>query len=55
MPSKKRITRVRFNDTSRTANQQSVSENPTRTTSQRSNSPSNSRATNRRNLLATPV
>ena len=42
MPSKKRITRVHFNDTSRMANQQSGSENATRSTSHRSNSPSNS-------------
>ena len=49
MPSKKRITHVRFNDTSRTANQQSASENATRPTSQRANSPSSSRAANQCN------
>ena len=49
MPSKKRITRVRFNDASRTANQPSSSQNATRHTSQRSNSPNNSRAANQRN------
>ena len=49
MLSKKRITRVRFNGTSRTANQQSANENATRPTSQRSNLPSNSRAANQRN------
>ena len=49
MPSKKRITLVRFNDTSRTANQQPANENATRLTSQRSNSPSNSRDANQRN------
>ena len=49
MPSKKRITRVRFNDTSRTANQQSSSENATRSASQRFNSPSISRAANQGN------
>ena len=43
MPSKKRITRVRFNDASRTANQQSSSQNATHPVSQRSNSPGNSR------------
>ena len=49
MPSKKRITPVRFNDTSRTANQQSSSANATRSASQRYNSPSTSRAANQRN------
>ena len=49
MLSKKRITRVCFNGTSRTTNQQSASEHATRPTSQRSNSPSNSRAANQRN------
>ena len=44
--SKKRITRVRFNDASRAADQQSTSENATRPASQRLNSPSNSRAAN---------
>ena len=42
MPSIKRITRVRFNDPSRTANQQSSSQNATRPASQRSNSLGNS-------------
>ena len=49
MPSKKRITRIRFNDTSRTANQQSASANAIRPTSQQSNSPINCRAANQRN------
>ena len=49
MPSKKRITRVRFNETSRTVNQQSSSENTTRSASQRFNSPSISRAANQCN------
>ena len=49
MPSKKRITRVRFNDASRTASQLSSSQNTTRPTSQRSNSPNDSRAANQRN------
>ena len=48
MPSKKRITRVRFKDASRTANQPSSSQNATRPTSQRSNSPNDSRAANQR-------
>ena len=46
MPYKKRITRVRFNDASRAADQQSTSGNATRPASQRLNSPSNSRAAN---------
>ena len=46
MPSKKRITRVRFNDASRAAEQQSTSRNATRPASQRSNLSSNSRAVN---------
>ena len=46
MPSKKRITRVQFNDASRAAEQQSTSRNATRPASQRLNSPSNSRAAN---------
>ena len=46
MPSKKRITRVRFNDASRAADQQSTSGDATRPESQRLNSPSNSRAAN---------
>ena len=45
-PSKKRITRVRFNDASRAAEQQSTSGNATCPASQRSNSSSNSRAAN---------
>ena len=48
MPSKKRITRVRFNDTSRAADQPSTSENGTRTASTRSNSTSTPRAANQR-------
>ena len=39
MPSKKRITRVRINDASRTANQQNSNQSTTRPASQRSNSP----------------
>ena len=48
MPSKKRITRVRYNDASRTANQQSSSQNGPRPASQRSNSPSNFRTESQR-------
>ena len=48
MPSKKRITRVRFNDASSTANQQSSSQNATRPASQCSNSPGNSRTASQR-------
>ena len=48
MPSKKRITRVRFNDASCTANQQSSHRNATRPASQRSNSPGNSRTASQR-------
>ena len=48
MPSKKRITRVRFNDTSRAADQPSTSENVTRTASTRSNSSSTTRTANQR-------
>ena len=48
MPSKKRVTCVRFNDASSTANQQSSSQNATRPASQRSNSPGNSRTANQR-------
>ena len=44
MPSKKRITRVRFKDAFCTANQQTSNQN----TSQRSNSPSNTRTANQR-------
>ena len=43
MPSKKRITRVGLNDASRTANQQTSSQNTTRPASQSSNSPGNTR------------
>ena len=46
MPYKKRKTRVRFNDASRAAEQQSTSGNATRPASQRSNSLSNSRTAN---------
>ena len=49
MPSEKRITRVRFNDASRTAIQPSSSQNSTRPKSQRSNAPNDSRAANQRN------
>ena len=49
MASKKRITRVRFNDASRTANRPSSSQNTTCPTSQRFNSPKDSRAANQRN------
>ena len=48
MPSKKRITRVRFNDASRTANQESSTQNATRPASLRSNSPGNSRTASQR-------
>ena len=48
MPSKKGLTRVRFNDASRAAEQQSTSGNATRPASQGSNSPSSSRAENQR-------
>ena len=48
MPSKKRITRVRFNDASRTANQQSSNQNATRPASQRSILPGNSRTASQR-------
>ena len=48
MPSKKRITRVRFNDASRSANQQSSNQNATRSASQRSNSPANPRPAGQR-------
>ena len=48
MPSKKRITRVPFNDASRKASQQSFSQNATRPASQRSNSPGNSRIASQR-------
>ena len=48
MPSKKRITCVRFSDASRTANQQSSNQNATRPASQRSNSPGNSRTASQR-------
>ena len=46
MPSKKRITRVRFNDASRAADQQSTSGNSTRPASTRSNLSNNSRTAN---------
>ena len=46
MPSKKRITCVRFNDASRAANQQNTGVNVNRSASLRSNSPSNSRGAN---------
>ena len=48
MPSKNRITRARFNDASRTANQPSSSQT-TCPTSQRSNLSNDSRAANQRN------
>ena len=48
MPSKKRITRVRFNDASCTANQQSSSQNASHPASQRSNSTGNSRTASQR-------
>ena len=44
MPSKKRITRVRFTDTSRTANQPSSPPTTSRAANKRSNSPSDTRA-----------
>ena len=52
MPSKKRITRVLFNDASRAANQQNTGGNVTRPASLRSNLPSNSRAVNQQIELA---
>ena len=48
MPSKKRITRVRFNDTSRAANQQSSSQNSTRLSSPLSNTSDNTRTASQR-------
>ena len=48
MPSKKRTTRVCFNDASRTANQQSSNQNATCPACQRSNSPGNSRTESQR-------
>ena len=48
MPSKKRITRVRFNDASCTANHQSSNQNTIRPASQSSNSPGNSRTASQR-------
>ena len=52
MPSKNRITRVRFNNPSRTANQQSSNQNATCPASQRSNSPGNYRTANQRQELS---
>ena len=46
MPSKRRKTRVRFNDASRAADQQSTSGNTSCTASTRSNLPNNSRTAN---------
>ena len=46
MPSKKRITRVRFNDASRAADQQSTNGSTTRPASTRSNLSNNSRTAN---------
>ena len=55
MPSKKRKTRVRFNDASRAADQLSTSDNTTRPASTRSNSPTSSRAANQSTQnLSTP-
>ena len=51
MPSKKRITSVRFNDASPTTNQQSSSQNTTRPASQRSNSPGNTRTASQQSNL----
>ena len=51
MPCKKRITRVRFKDPSRTANQQSSSQNTTRPASQRSNSTGNTRTASQQSNL----
>ena len=51
MPSKKRISRVRFNDASRTANPQSSSQNTTRHANQRSNSPGNTRTASQQSNL----
>ena len=46
MPSKKRITRVRFNDASRAVEEQSTNGNQNRPASQRSNLPGSSQAAN---------
>ena len=55
MPSKKRITRVRFNDASHAADQLSTSDNTTRPASTRSNLPTSSRAANQSTQnLSTP-
>ena len=55
MPSKKRITRVRFNDASRAAHQLSTSDNTTRPASTRSTLPTSSRAANQSTQnLSTP-
>ena len=51
MPSKKRVSRVRFNDASRKANPQSSSQNTTRHASQRSNSPGNTRTASQQSNL----
>ena len=48
MPIKNRITRVRFNDASRTANQQSSNQNTTRPASQRCSSPCDTRPASQR-------
>ena len=48
MPSEKRITRVRFNDTSRAANQQSSSQNLTRLATPLSNTSDNTRTASQR-------
>ena len=52
MPSKKRITRVRFSDASRTANQQSSNQNAKGPASQRPNSPGISRTASQRQELS---
>ena len=51
MPSKKRITRVRFSDSSRTANQPSTSLTKSRAANQPSNSPSNIHAASPTRIL----
>ena len=51
MPSKKRITRVRFNDVSRRANRQPSNQNTTRPANQRSISPGNTRTASQQSTL----
>ena len=53
MPSRKRITRVRFDDAFRTANQHSTPPARSRSASQRYNSPSNTRAASSNQIMTT--